>query len=98
MPGLAPEMSGLALGRPRLAPKRPGLAPKRPGLAPKRPWLAPKSLGLTPQRPGLAYEGLHGNRDGQKGRWTDGRTDRFPPVFYRTPSPPVPSGAAALLT
>ena len=24
-----------------------------------------------------------------------GRTDRFPPVFYRTPSPPVPSGAAA---
>ena len=25
----------------------------------------------------------------------DVRTDRFLPVFYRTPSPPVPSGAAA---
>ena len=30
--------------------------------------------------------------------WMDGRTDRFPPVFYRTPSPPVPSRAAAQKT
>ena len=28
--------------------------------------------------------------------WMDGRTDlQIPPVFYRTSSPPVPSGAAA---
>ena len=54
--------------------------------------VAPKGTGSerpgpAPERPGPASEGPEG----------DGRMDRFP-LFYRTLSPPVPSGAAALLT
>ena len=53
---------------------------------------------------------MDGQMDGWMDRWMDGRTDgwtdrmadrrdvQIPPVFYRTLSPPVLSGADALLT
>ena len=64
---------------------------QRLGPASERPGLASERSGPASERPGPASEGPQGGG-------TDGRTDaQIPPVFYRTSSPLVPSGAAALL-
>ena len=104
MPGLAPGRPGLALGKPGLAPEmfglaleRPRQALERPGLAPEGTGLAPERLRLAPKKPVVALVRVFMGR--QMDKRPAGRMDvQIPPVFYRTSSPPVPSGAAALLT
>ena len=62
------------------ATERAGLASEKPQPASGRPWPASEEP-----------RGGDGWMDGRTDVWTD----RFPLVFYRTPSPPVPFRAAA---
>ena len=75
----------------------PGLSEAGPELGgPALRGLGPPLRGLGPPLRGLGQP-LRGLRGGWTDRWTYIWMYRFP-LFYRTSSPPVPSGAAALLT
>ena len=77
----------------------PGLSEAGPALSEAGPGLSGADQGLS--EPVVAAQGqpLRGLGEGGGGtdRRRDRRTDRFP-LFHRTSSPQVPSGAAALLT
>ena len=75
------------------ASERPEPAFERPEPASERPEQPLRGLSqpLIDWNQSLIGLGQSLGTDGQ----TDLRTDRFPPVLYRTSSPPVPSGAAA---
>ena len=82
----------------------PGSSDASPGLSEARLGLSEVSSGLSKASYGLseAIYGLpdasHGMVAGQRDGRMDGWDIQIPPVFYRTLSPTVPSGAAALLT
>ena len=72
--------------------ERPGLTSERPELTSEGSGLAFERLGQASGRPGLASEGPELASKEPYGVRMD---VPIPPVFYRTLSPRVPSGAAA---
>ena len=84
---MRPENLDLRPEKPDLRPER----PERPDLRPGRLDLRPQRLDLRPERPDLRPEGSDEGGVLTDKR-TNGRTNKSPPVFYRTSSPlgPLP--------
>ena len=95
MPELAAETPEPAIERPKPACERPGLTIERPEPVSERPEPASEKPGLASKgsQGGNTYIGMYKLYIGM-----DGRDIQIPPVFYRTSSPLVHTGAAALLT
>ena len=88
---MRPERPNLRLERPYLRPERPGLRPEKPNLRPEKPGLRPERLNLRPEKSDLRPEKLNSRPErldlrGGTNRWTNGWTNKSPPVFHRTSS------------
>ena len=92
---LRPERLDLRPKRLDLRPERPDLRLERPDLRLERPDLRPERLDLRHERPDLRSQ-----RGGQPNDRTNGRTNKSPPVFYKTSSPsgPLPKNTTSLKT
>ena len=84
---LSPERPNLRPGWPGLRPENLYLRPEWLDLRPERQDLRPERQDFRPERPDLRPEGLD---EGGTHERTNERTNKSPPVFYRTSSPSGP--------
>merc|ERR1712074_12703 len=85
---IRPENADWKLERADLRLENSDLWPERPDLRPERPYLRPERPDLRPERLDLRPEGS--DERGGTNKRTDGRTNKSPPVFYRSSSPSGP--------